>query len=148
MLRKSNPWSGGSCGRDKCFPCRREKGGDCSKESVCYTLWCELCGEGVAEYKGETGRNGYTSGPEHLASLEAKSEEKSLLWLHSKYHHNESPNLAYSMRVTGVYPKPLDRQVTERVEISNFKGTILMNQRNEMGGIRVKRQRHRRWGGD
>ena len=52
------------------------------------------------------------------------------------------------MRVTGVYPKPLDRQVTERINISNFQGTVLMNRRNEMGGIRVERQRYRRWGGD
>ena len=52
------------------------------------------------------------------------------------------------MRVTGAYPKPLDRQVTERINISNFPGTVLMNRRNEMGGIRVERQRYRRWGGD
>ena len=102
----------------------------------------------MAEYKGETRRKGYTWGLEHLASLEARSEEKSVLWLHAKYHHNSNPNVAHNMRVTGVYPKPLDRQLTERVEISNFKGTILMNRRNEMGGIRVETQRCMRWGGD
>ena len=42
----------------------------------------------------------------------------------------------------------LDRQVTERVNIENFQGPILMNRRNEMGGVRVDRMQYRRWGGD
>ena len=41
----------------------------------------------------------------------------------------------------------MDRQLQERVNITNFKGAILMNRRNEMGGVRVERMRHRRWGG-
>ena len=40
------------------------------------------------------------------------------------------------------------RQVTERVNIENFQGAILMNRRNEMGGVRVDRVQYRRWGGD
>ena len=35
--------------------------------------------------------------------------------------------------------------IMERVQISNFPGPVLMNRRNEMGGIRT---RYRRWGGD
>ena len=35
----------------------------------------------------------------------------------------------------------------ERVRISNFRGQVLMNRRNEMGGIRVERTQYRRWGG-
>ena len=44
---------------------------------------CEECGVKVAEYKGETGRNGYTRGKEHLEYLAAKNEDNSVLWLHS-----------------------------------------------------------------
>ena len=43
------------------------------------------------------------------------------------------------MEVVKSYNKPLDRQLMERVKISNFKGEILMNIRNEMGGVRVER---------
>ena len=50
------------------------------------------------------------------------------------------------MRVTGVHADCLDRQITEGVNISNFRGEILMNRRGEMGGVRVERQQHRRWG--
>ena len=31
-LRRSNPWAGGKCGRDRCFPCQGPKGGNCWRE--------------------------------------------------------------------------------------------------------------------
>ena len=52
-----------------------------------------------------------------------------------------------NMRITESFPDPMDRQLQERVNITNFKGAILMNRRNEMGGVRVERMRHKRWGG-
>ena len=145
-LRRSNPWAGGSCGRPRCFPCRGPRGGNCYREGVTYSLWCDECGEAVACYKGETGRNGYTRGTEHLDSLEVCSEDKSVLWLHSIHHHQERDNVPYSMRVTGSYKDSLDRQVMERVQITNFSGPVRMNRKSEMGGVRVEREQYRRWG--
>ena len=55
-------------------------------------------------------------------------------------------DVTYRMRTTGSYSDPLDRQLQERVNITNFGGPILMNRRNEMGGVRVERTRYRRWG--
>ena len=147
-LRRSNPWAGEKCGRPKCFPCRSERGGNCYRESVTYTIWCEECGEEVATYIGESGRNAFTRGCEHLDALNSRDEEKSVLWKHSKTHHQEREDVVYSMAVTGGYKAPLDRQLMERVKISNFKGPLLMNRRNEMGGLRVERMQYRRWGGD
>lgn len=91
-----------------------DKGGNCWREGVTYSLWCEKCGEAVACYKGETGRNRYTRGLEHLDNLEARNEDKSVLWLHSVYHHQSQADIKYSMRVTGVYKDSLDRQVMEK----------------------------------
>ena len=147
-LRRSNPWiKGQNCGRPRCFPCRGERGGNCWQESVTYTLWCDECGEEVAAYKGETGRNAFCRGEEHLDSLRASDEEKSVLWLHSVHHHQSRQGVKYSMRVTGAFKEPLDRQIMERVQIQNFKGPVLMNRRSEMGGVRVERMQYRRWGG-
>ena len=70
------------------------------------------------------------------------------MWKHSKIHHQEREDVVYSMGVTGGYKAPLDRQLMERVKISNFRGPLLMNRRNEMGGLRVERTQYRRWGGD
>ena len=107
---------------------------------------CEECGAGVAEYLGETGRNSYTRGLEHLQHLEARNEDKSVLWLHSVHHHQGRTDVPYSMRVTGSFKDCMDRQVMERVRITNFNGPVLMNRKNEMGGLRVERMRYRRWG--
>ena len=108
---------------------------------------CEECGRGVAEYFGESGRNGFTRGEEHLANKLAADENKSVLKLHSQHHHNGA-DVRYSMRVTGVHKDCLDRQVTEGVNIANFRGDVLMNRRGELGGVRIERQQYRRWGND
>ena len=79
--------------------------------------------------------------------LEAADENKSILKLHSIHHHN-GREVNFTMKVTDVHSSCLDRQVTERVNIENFQGPILMNRRNEMGGVRVDRMQYRRWGGD
>ena len=117
-------------------------------ESVTYSLWCDECGEEVAVYKGETGRNAFSRGEEHLDYLEASDEDKSVLWLHSVHHHQSRQGVQYSMRVTGAFKEPLDRQIMERVQIQNFNGPVLMNRRSEMGGVRVERMQYRRWGGE
>ena len=77
----------------------------------------------------------------------AKDEDNSLLWLHSVHHHQSREDVNYSMEVVKSYNEPLDRQLMERVKISNFKGEVLMNRRTEMGGVRVERTQYRRWGG-
>ena len=146
-LRRSNPWSGERCGRQECFPCRTDDGGDCRREGVTYSLICEECGDNVCEYFGETGRNAFTRGLEHLANLQAQDENKSVLKLHAAHHHNNRGDLNFSMKVTGVHDSSLDRQVTERVNIENFRGPILMNRRTELGGVRIERMQYRRWGG-
>ena len=102
----------------------------------------------MAAYHGESGRNAYCRGGEHLDNLALQDEEKSVLWAHSVHHHNSREDVKYAMRVSGAYNEALDRQIMERVQISSFKRPILMNRKNEMGGIRVERTRYRRWGGD
>ena len=83
-----------------------------------------------------------------MANKEAQDENKSILKLHCIHHHNGREDVNFIMKVTGVHTSCLDRQVTERVNIENFQGAILMNRRNEMGGVRVDRMQYRRWGGD
>ena len=80
-------------------------------------------------------------------NLSAKDEEKSVLWLHCKDVHQAREDVKFTMKVEGAYNEALERQLMERVRISNFQGEWLMNRRNEMGGIRVERTQYRRWGG-
>ena len=55
-------------------------------------------------------------------------------------------DVKFIIKVTGVHDDSLDRQVTEGVNISNFRGDVLMNRRGELGGVRIERQQYRRWG--
>ena len=76
MLVQSNLWGDMECGRKECFICRGEKGGmrQCMKEGVLYNITCEECKaqEKKAEYWGETGRDGFTRGGEHLKGCKEK----------------------------------------------------------------------------
>ena len=133
-LRRSNHWSGKKSVGDPIASSAgksREEAAGASREGVCYTLWCEQCGDQVAAYKGETGRNAFTRGEEHLEALEARNAEKSVLWLHSVHHQQGRKGVPYSMKVTTTHTTPMDRQVRERVDLSNFKGPVPMNTRNK-----------------
>ena len=83
-----------------------------------------------------------------MNNLEIRDEEKSVLWLHSLHHHQGRVDVVYRMRTTESYADPLDRQLKAVIIITNVKGPILMNRRNEMGGVRVDRMRYMRWGGN
>ena len=96
----------------------------------------------MASYKGESGRNPYSRGVEHLDNLRARSEDKSVLWLHSVHHHQGREDVRYAMRATGSYKDALDRQAMEKVHISNFTGPVLMNRKTELGGVRIERTRY------
>ena len=128
------------------FHAKGGAGGTCWREGVVFALVCQECGKEVAVYFGETGRNAYSRGKEHLEKYLAKDVDNSVLWLHSLHHHEGREDVNYTMEVVRHYNEPLDRQVMERVQISNFKGPVLMNRRNEMGGVRVERTQYRRWG--
>ena len=149
-LRRSNPWAGKSRGSN-CFPCKSGKGGNCWRESVTYDIFCKECGKKVCACKGETGRNAFTRGGEHLEKWAARDESNSVLWLHSLHHHQRrEEEVEYEMRVTGSYCAPLHRQIMGECPDICFPGPVLMNRRNEMGGVRVERMQHRRvwWGGN
>ena len=74
--------------------------------------------------------------------------DNSDLWLHSVHHHQGRKNVNYTMEVVRSYNEPLDQQIIEKVQISNFKGAVLMNRRNEIGGVPVERTQYRGWGGN
>ena len=120
LLQRSNPWPSGQCGKEDCFPCRNEKGGDCKRSGVTYKITCLEC---LAEYKGETARNMYSRGREHLR-LFSKKDQASAMWEHCKSAHG-SQRVEFSMQQTGSFTKPLARQVTKAIQIKNFKGKIL-----------------------
>ena len=75
-LAESKPLKSKKCGRQECFVCVKKNG-------VGYKLKCEEFWKTKRKtvYEGETGRNGFTRGAEHLASLRLESEDHHL-WKH------------------------------------------------------------------
>ena len=116
---KSNPWNGKTCGRQNCFPCQAEKGGDCRRRNVGYSITCQSC---KAVYNGETSRSMYCRGEEHLRALNHKRKE-SVLWTHCEEKHDGEVT-PFRMKATGFFSDPLTRQIEEAVRIFHTRNTI------------------------
>ena len=93
--------------------------GNCRRNNVNYEIECMREGCNFV-YIGETARNAFCRGKEHLKGLEKKDKE-SVLYQHiNEYHHNdfkEPPCHQYKMSVTNCHNTTLDRLVTEAVKI-------------------------------
>ena len=94
-------------------------------------------------YTGETGRNLYTRGLEHLEKYEKKSEN-SFLHAHQMECHEGAP-AKFSTKVTGSYKDPLSRQVAEAVLITRSSGSTsdILNSKSEFRQppiVRVRRE--------
>ena len=95
--------------------CGHEEGrGNCRKENVPYTIKCSECD---CVYIGETARNAYSRGVEHLKALQ-KREKNSVLHRHNTEAHTDSTP-RYYMVVNGYHDTPLNRQTTEADKIKN-----------------------------
>ena len=142
-LVDSNPWGDRKCGRTDCFICRGEKGGigQCMKESVLHSIKCEECTTKGSKsiYWGETGRDGYVRGGEHLKGCNEKNDENAL-WKHIQgEHRGEGKGYEiFMMRVERGYKKPLARQISEGVEIEMCEGNLL-NSKAECNNSRIPR---------
>ena len=128
---KSEPLREKECGRESCFCCGSGNPGGCEKNSSAYKISCNGCefvGR-ITEYEGETGRNPYSRGLEHMADLKNKKEE-SPLWKHCVLEH-EGVIQEFQMRALGGFRSCLARQTNEAVRILNSKAQIVMNSKSE-----------------
>ena len=80
-------------------------------------------------YEGETGRNGFTRGLEHLAALRLQDEENAM-WKHCLVEH-DGREAEFEMKILRTFKSCLDRQVNEAVQIIISKADIVMNSKSE-----------------
>ena len=140
MIQRADPLTNRKCNNtEECMVCKNDTigRGQCRREGVTYTIKCSEC---AYVYHGETARNAYTRGLEHMSALR-KQDKDSVLHRHTKEHHNNVNNVTprYDMRVTGTHTSALDRQVTEAVTIGNTPRSLLMNSKQEYGHNRLVR---------
>ena len=139
ITQRSNPTATPGCLDMGCVGCRSErgKGGRCRQGNVGYEMECDLCKEMAEEnsnpaakttYIGETSRNLFSRGKEHLYKYEKKDSD-SFMATHQAEEHQQQP-AEFTAKVTGSYRDCLTRQVAEGVAIRRCK-TRVLNSKSE-----------------
>ena len=123
------------CQRPRCFPCNTGQEGVCRRTGVGYEISCNICEQTISsKYAGETGRNLFKRGDEHLTDLEKRVAEKPL-WKHIQEKHGgrmEVENFEhFKMTLEGTFFKPQRRKADEGVRISHLNPDTRMNSKDE-----------------
>ena len=130
-LQKSNPTATPGCTESDCIACNieRGKGGDCRKNNVNYEIECQLCPEGKRPvYIGETARNLYTRGKEHMNNSRnretTRDDGASFMHRHMEDHH-KGLQKKFTGKVTKANTDSFSRQVREGVYIRRCRKEML-----------------------
>ena len=139
LAQKANPAATPGCSDENCIACKTERGrgGQCRKGNIGYQMECVPCNEAATRtnkqrdrttYIGETSRNLYTRGREHINKYESRNED-SFMRQHQEEQHNCQP-ADFTAKVTGSYQDCLTRQVAEGVAIRRSQ-TAVLNSKSE-----------------
>ena len=99
-------------------------GVSCRKNNIVYEVGCQMCPENdQAVYIGETARNLYTRGREHLQNYEKRTAE-SFIYKHQQENHNGA-EANFKAKVKYSFQDCLTRQIAEGVAIRRSNGQVL-----------------------
>ena len=123
------------CQRIMCFPCNTGQEGVCRRTGVGYEISCIICEQTIcSKYAGESGRNLFMRGGEHITDCEKKAAEKPL-WKHILEKHGGRMDVEifehFKMTQTGIFFKPQRRKADEGVRISHLNPDTRMNSKDE-----------------
>ena len=126
VVQKSNPTASGRCQESDCLSCKGDtlSGGSCRRNNVVYEVGCKMCPEDKkAVYIGETARNLYTRGREHLKNYEKENAE-SFMYKHQQESHHGTP-ADFQATVKYSFQDCLTRQIAEGVAIRRCDDQVL-----------------------
>ena len=123
------------CQRLMCFTCNTGQEGVCRRTGVGYEISCIICEQTIcSKYAGESGRNLFMRGGEHITDCEKKAAEKPL-WKHILEKHGGRMDVEifehFKMTQTGIFFKPQRRKADEGVRISHLNPDTRMNSKDE-----------------
>ena len=117
----------GKCDKNDCFVCLSDGKGNCRKGNVNYEIECTREGCGYVYY-GESARNSYCRGIEHLKGIE-KRDSNSVFVEHVRDRHGSDFTSdicsGFRMSVKETHKTALERQITEAVKIDSTNKQIL-----------------------
>ena len=126
-----------------CLSCKGQtKYSYCRKSNVGYKLSCKLCETRGFEktYEGETCRNMYLRGKEHLNQYK-NNDKHSVMLKHIKTdHEKEAKKVEFEMKLVKTFKDPLSRIINEGIRIKNKERSSLLNSKSEHYGPSVKRK--------
>ena len=135
MFQRSDPFKRIICGRQDCLVCENGGRGSCGQMGINYELQCKVCGN---KYIGETSKNAYTRGKEHISDLERKLESSIMLKHCQKVHGGRKEE--FVMNVLGTYKNDtMLRQIYEAVRIDNVGTDELINSKTEWNYVQLPR---------
>jgi hypothetical protein len=135
LLQKSNPLKREKCNDKDCLVCTTGGKGNCKSTGITYEVSCKRCGD---KYIGETARNAYTRGKEHLMALDSKAES-SIMNKHCKDKHGGIIE-DFTMNVIGTFQgDAMLRQISESVRISRENQKALINNKTEWNFVKLPR---------
>ena len=126
MLQKANPTETSGCENLQCVSCQSERGrgGNCRGCGINYQLECQLCPEGSKSvYIGESSRNLFTRGAEHLANYRNRNKNSFIMKHQNNVHQGREAQ--YTAKVTARTRDCLSRQVREAVLIRRCQVPVL-----------------------
>ena len=131
-LQKSNPFQPKDCGRSGCLFCAEGSGVDCRTRGVVYELWCKDC---KRRYRGQTGRDVYCRGKEHVD----ESDDKAVVRRHKELFH-DGHDVELGCRVLSqCFGKPSRRLIHEAVLIDELKEDETMNSKREWSFVKLNK---------
>ena len=138
--------------KDGCPPCedatKRHRLSHCHRTGVHYEAKCVDCDNRgkMRKYHGETARNVHVRSKEHLSDLKNKREKSWMLKHIKKEHENENPqDIKFSWKISQKFRKPLERQLTEAVNIANAPIDESLNSKGEYNSYilrKLKLEKH------
>ena len=138
ILQKNDPMSTKGCNDNTCFVCTTSQKGNCRSSSVNYRITCGCKDKCEYVYNGQTSKNGFTRGGEHIQDFEKKRDE-SVLLKHCNEKHAGSKQ-KFSMEITNVCRNdPTKRQILEAIHINKTAPALRMNDRSEWNYVSMPR---------
>ena len=139
IVQKSNPTATPGCLEADCVACKggSADGGPCRQGNIGYQMGCDLCDQTAMQtdnqtmkttYIGETSRNVYTRGKEHVYNYGSDNKESFMREHQAEQHGGQAP--LFTTKVTGRYRDCLTRQVAEGVAIRRCQ-TAVLNSKSE-----------------
>ena len=117
------------CGRVDCFVHTSGGKGNCNRESVVYKGTCLTCRDKGKRsvYVGETSRSGYIRGRQHIEAIKDHRKHGNNAFAKHIEEEHGGRKTEFRMDIVKHLRTPLERQVSEGVEIARAKADLILN---------------------